>query len=101
MELHLTGREFVGEDAVRVGIVNQLFPEAGLEEAVLGIASHMATSAAAVLAVQKRYVYTALESRGGRGLIRTGNDLAAGPHMQAMQNTDASEILARVKAGKG
>lgn len=101
MELHLTGREFVGEEAVRVGLVNQIFPAEELEREVLAIARHMATSASAVLAVQKRYVYTALEARGGRGLVRTGNDLAAGPHMQAMMGTDPQAILDRVKSGKG
>jgi enoyl-CoA hydratase len=97
MELHLTGREFVGEDAVRTGIVNQTFSAADLDSEVLAIAERMATSEAAVLAVQKRYVYTALESRGGRALIRTGNDLAAGPHMQALTGADPKAILDRVK----
>jgi enoyl-CoA hydratase len=97
MELHLTGREFVGEEAVRVGIVNQLFAADQLENGVLEIAQRMATSTTAVLAVQKRYVYTALEARGGRALVRTGNDLAAGPHMQALTNANPESILARVK----
>jgi enoyl-CoA hydratase len=100
MELHLTGREFVGEEAVRIGIVNRLFSPEELESSVLEIAEQMATSESAVLAVQKRYVYTALEARGGRALIRTGNDLAAGPHMQALTNADPKAILDRVKSGK-
>jgi enoyl-CoA hydratase len=87
----------VGEDAVRTGIVNQTFSAADLDSEVLAIAERMATSEAAVLAVQKRYVYTALESRGGRALIRTGNDLAAGPHMQALTGADPKAILDRVK----
>jgi len=99
MELHLTGREFVGEEAVRIGIVNRLFSPGELETSVLEIAEQMATSESAVLAVQKRYVYTALEARGGRALIRTGNDLAAGPHMQALTNADPKAILDRVKGG--
>jgi len=99
MELHLTGREFVGEEAVRIGIVNQLFSPEALEESVLAIAEQMAKSESSVLAVQKRYVYTALESRGGRALIRTGNDLSAGPHMQALTNADPQAILDRVKGG--
>jgi enoyl-CoA hydratase len=101
MELHLTGREYVGEDAVRVGLVNQLFEADELDQRVLEIASGMATSLPEVLTVQKRYVYTALEARGGRAVVRTGNDLAAGPHIQALANTDPSEIFARVKGGKG
>jgi enoyl-CoA hydratase len=100
MELHLTGREYVGAEAVRVGIVNQLFSAEELDARVLEIAEQMATSEAAVLAVQKRYVYTALEARGGRAVIRTGNDLAAGPHMQAIASSDPSAIFDRVKGGK-
>lgn len=98
MELHLTGREFIGEDAVRVGIANRVFPGDQLETQVLDIARKMATSSTAVLAVQKRYVYTALEARGGRSLVRTGNDLSAGPHMQALTHTDPEAILDRVKS---
>lgn len=101
MELHLTGREYKGEEAVRVGLVNQLFAAEELDARVLEIAAGMATSLPEVLAVQKRYVYTALEARGGRALVRTGNDLAAGPHIQALANADPSEIFARVKSGKG
>jgi enoyl-CoA hydratase len=100
MELHLTGREFSGADAVRVGIVNQLFPADRLDAAVLEIAARMAGSSAAVLAVQKRYVYTALEARGGRAVVRTGNDLAAGPHMQELAGAAPDAILARVKGRK-
>ncbi len=99
MELHLTGREFVGEEAVRIGIVNQIFAPEDLDTSVLDIATNMATSESAVLSVQKRYVYTALEGRGGYALIRTGNDLSAGPHMQALTNTDPAAILERVKSG--
>ena len=100
MELHLTGREYVGEDAVRVGLVNQTFAADELDAQVLAIAASMATSLPEVLAVQKRYVYTALEARGGRALVRTGNDLAAGPHIQALASADPSEIFDRVKSGK-
>ena len=100
MEMHLTGREFKGEEAQRIGLVNQVFPAAELDESVLAIAAQMAGSTADVLAVQKRYVYTALEAKGGRAVIRTGNDLAAGPHMQALSNADPESILQRVKSGQ-
>jgi len=100
MELHLTGREYVGEEAIRIGIVNQIFAPEDLDTSVLDIATNMATSESAVLSVQKRYVYTALEGRGGHALIRTGNDLSAGPHMQALTNADPKAILERVKSGR-
>ena len=96
MELHLTGREYSGDEAAAVGLVNQAFPEPELETRVLEIAERIASVPAAVLAVHKRYVYTAIEARGGRSLIRTGADLQAGPHLQALE---ASEIMDRVKKG--
>jgi len=48
--------------------------------------------------VNKRFVYTALEARGGRAVIRTGNDLQAGPHLQALAGED---VLDRVKKQSG
>ena len=98
MELHLTGREYDGDEAASVGLINQAFPEAELEERVLEIVLRIASVPADVLAVHKRYVYTALEARGGRSLSLTGTDLNAGPHMQALM-ASAGEIFDRVKSG--
>lgn len=98
MELHLTGREYDGEEAAAVGLINQAFPEAELEARVLEIAERIARVPTEVLAVQKRYVYTAVDARGGRSLILTGADLNAGPHMQALA-ANAGEIFAQVKGG--
>lgn len=96
MELQVAGREFSGTEAAAVGIINQAFPEAELEERVLAIAERMAGTSSAVLAVNKRAVHTAIEARGGRSVIRTLGDLQAGPHLGAM---GAGEILDRVKSG--
>ena len=98
MELHLTGREYDGDEAASVGLINQAFPEAELEARVLEIAQRIASVPAEVLAVQKRYVYTAVDARGGRSLVLTGADLNAGPHMQALA-ANAAEIFAKVKGG--
>jgi hypothetical protein len=49
-----------------------------------------------VLSVNKRFVYTALEARGARSVIRTGGDLQAGPHLQAARQS-AEQIMSRVK----
>ncbi len=95
MELHLAGREYSGEEAVQVGLVNQAFPPDELEARVLGIAETIAATPPAVVAVNKRYVYTAIEARGGRNVIRTGADLQAGPHTQGLS---ADELSAKVKA---
>ncbi len=95
MELHLTGRVYSGEEAAAVGLVNQAFPAAELEARVLEIAQRICETPAAVVAINKRYVHSALELRGGRSVIRTGADLQAGPHLQPLSG---SEISARVKA---
>ena len=96
MELQVAGREFSGEEAAAVGILNQAFPVEELEAQVLAIAERMTGTPSAVLAVNKRAVHTALEARGGRSVIRTLGDLQAGPHLSAM---GADEILSRVKSG--
>jgi hypothetical protein len=49
--------------------------------------------------VNKRYVYSALELRGGRSVIRTGADLQAGPHLQGVQRSGA-ELSAQIKASQ-
>jgi enoyl-CoA hydratase len=97
MELHIAGREFDGEEAARVGLVNQAFPAEELEARVLEIAATIAATPPAVVTANKRYVYTALEARGGRSVIRTGADLQAGPHMQALQ-AGGAELSAQIKA---
>ncbi len=98
MELQVAGRELDGEEAAAIGLVNQAFDAEELEARVLEIAARMATVPAAVLAVNKRSVYTALEARGGRSVVRTLGDLQAGPHLPRME---AGEILSRVKDDSG
>ncbi|MFO0689179.1 MAG: enoyl-CoA hydratase-related protein [Myxococcota bacterium] len=97
MELQVAGREFSGAEAAAIGLVNQAFPAAELEAKVLEIAGRMAAVPTAVLAVNKRAVHTAMDARGGRGVIRTLGDLQAGPHLGKV---GASEILDRVKQGR-
>ena len=95
MELHIAGREFSGEEAVQAGLINQAFEETELEARVLEIAERITQTPPGVVTVNKRYVYTALEARGARNVIRTGADLQAGPHLQ---NLSAADLTARVKA---
>ena len=96
MELQVGGREFDGVEAAAVGLINQAFPAAALDQKVLEIATRMAKAPSPVLAVNKRAVHTAIEARGGRSVIRTLGDLQAGPHLAAL---GAGEILDRVKSG--
>ena len=102
MELHIGGREYSGDEAATVGLVNQAFPADELDERVNEIAERMAQVPSAVLAVNKRYVYTALEARGARSVIRTAGDLQAGPHMQALLGGGGADLSTRIRdeAGK-
>jgi len=96
MELHIAGREYSGEEAATVGLVNQAFPPDELEAGVLAVCRRIAEIPPAVVAVNKRYVYTALEARGARSVIRTGGDLQAGPHLRAFAGS-AEGLSRRVK----
>lgn len=93
MELHLTGRVYSGEEAAQVGLVNRAFAPEQLEARVLEIAQRICETPAGVVAINKRYVHLALEQRGGRSVIRTGADLQAGPHMQALSASDISQLV--------
>lgn len=95
MELHIAGREYSGEEAAQVGLVCQAFEADELEARVLEIAERITQTPPAVVTVNKRYVYTALEARGARSVVRTGADLQAGPHLQSLT---AADLTARVKA---
>ena len=89
MELHLCGREYTGEEAARIGLVNQAFPADELGAEVLRVAARIAEVPAEALAINKRFVYTALEHQGSRAIVRTGGDLQAGPHLQTFTGSSA------------
>jgi enoyl-CoA hydratase len=99
MELHVGGREYMGAEAAGVGLVNQAFPEAELEARVVEIARRIAEVPPAVVTVNKRFVYAALEARGGRAIVRIGGDLQAGPHMAAVREAGAA-LMEQVKAAR-
>lgn len=99
MELHLAGREFTGAEGAAIGLVNQAFAADELDNRVREIAERMAQVPTAVLAVNKRYVYTALEGRGARAAIRTASDLQAGPHMQELMA--GGDVAAKVRKDLG
>ena len=99
MELHLCGREYTGEEAARIGLVNQAFPTDALESEVLGLAARIAEIPAEALAINKRFVYTAMEHQGARAIIRTGGDLQAGPHLQSFSGSSA-ELSEEIRSGQ-
>jgi len=99
MELHVAGREYSGAEAASVGLVNQAFPDDELEPCVFEIARRITEVPPAVVTVNKRFVYAALEARGGRSVIRIGGDLQAGPHLAALGG-DVSGLMQQVKASR-
>lgn len=97
MELHLAGREYTGAEAAAIGLVNQAFPPTALEERVLAIAERIAQVPRAVATVNKRFVHAAQEARAARSIVRLGNDLQAGPHMQALLQGGLDSLGAQVE----
>jgi enoyl-CoA hydratase len=98
MELHLTGRQYNGDEAASVGLINQAFAEDELEENVLQIALRIAQAPPAVVAVNKRFVHAAQDARGARSIIRMGADMQAGPHMQALMGGGIEGLSDDVKS---
>jgi enoyl-CoA hydratase len=99
MELHVAGREYDGVEAANAGLVNQAFPDDELETRVVEIAKRIAEVPPAVVTVNKRFVYAALEARGARTAIRVGNDLQAGPHLAAIGG-DTAGLMQQIKAAR-
>jgi enoyl-CoA hydratase len=97
MELHVAGREYSGTEAATAGLVNQAFPDGELEARVVEIARRITEVPPAVVAINKRFVYAALEARGARAVIRIGGDLQAGPHLAALGG-DVAGLMQQVKA---
>jgi enoyl-CoA hydratase len=97
LELHLAGREYSGTEAAQIGLINQAFPPDQLEARVLEIAQRITQTPPAVVTVNKRFVYAAMEQRASRAIIRTAADLQAGPHTGAL-GASGAELSALVKA---
>ena len=95
----MAGREYSGSEAATAGLVNQAFPDDELEARVFEIARRITEVPPAVVTVNKRFVYAALEARGARTVIRVGNDLQAGPHLAALGG-DVASLMQQVKAAR-
>jgi len=95
LEFHLTGREYSGIEAERIGLINRAFPADELEERVREIAERIASIPPEVVKVNKRFVYSTLEQAGGRAAIRNGADLQAGPHMQSGRSEEEIHEMVR------
>jgi len=99
MELHLAGRVYTGDEAERVGLINQAFEAEDLEARVLEVAEVITQTPPAVVTVNKRFVYAAMEAQGARTVVRMGADLQDGPHLQAL-TAGGADLSAMVKASQ-
>ncbi|MEQ8487023.1 MAG: enoyl-CoA hydratase-related protein [Pseudomonadales bacterium] len=75
MELMLTGDHMSGIEAVQCGFANRHFPEAELEERVLGIAERVAKTPSDLQQINKRAVHRQMDAMGIRAGIRAGTEM--------------------------
>ena len=100
MELHVTGREYSGAEAAARRPGQPGLPGGELEARVLEIAGRIAETPPAVVTVNKRYVYTALEARGARGVIRTGARPPGRARTSQGVRAGGAELSAKIKAAQ-
>src|SRR5690606_10582840 len=77
MEMMLTGDWISGEDAVRLGWANRVFPADRLDDEVLAMAERIALVPPDIAQLNKRTVHRAMDVMGLRTAIRSGTELCA------------------------
>jgi enoyl-CoA hydratase len=86
MEMMVTGDSISGIEAVAEGWANRAFPADELDDAVLEIASRIATLPPEVVQLNKRVVHRQMDQMGMRAGLRAGTELCAlGTHTHALQ----------------
>ena len=99
MELILTGRPVDAQEALRIGVVNRVFPDTALMDEVEKIARRIARAPALTLRMTKRAIY-----QGLRNDLRTNLDLISS-HYAVITATQEHKDLVRAfidkKAAKG
>ena len=89
LELFLTGEFIDAQEALRIGLVNKVFPDATLTQEVDNIARRMASAPALTLRMTKRAIY-----QGMRNDLRTNLDLISS-HYAIMTSTQEHKQLVR------
>jgi 2-(1,2-epoxy-1,2-dihydrophenyl)acetyl-CoA isomerase len=89
LELFFTGEFVDAQEALRIGIVNKVFPDATLMEEVDKVARRMCQAPAVTLRMTKRAIY-----QGMRNDLRTNLDLISS-HYAVITSTEAHKDLVR------
>ncbi|MCP4757142.1 MAG: enoyl-CoA hydratase [Proteobacteria bacterium] len=95
MELMLTGDSLSGEEAVRVGFANRVFPLSELEEKVLEMAQRVAKIPSDLQQLNKRTVHRAMEIMGIRTAINAGTEI----HSLGWYQKSSMEHMAKLAGG--
>jgi enoyl-CoA hydratase len=91
MEMMITGDSISGVDAVKEGWANRAFPAEELDDAVVEIATRIASIPAELVQLNKRVVHRQMDIMGMRTGIRQGTELCGlGTHTQAMAEFNAN-----------
>lgn len=86
MEMMLTGDHISGEEAVRLGWANRVFPAEDLDDEVVAMAERIALIPSDIAQLNKRTVHRAMDAMGLRAAIRQGTELCAlGIHQPTMR----------------
>jgi enoyl-CoA hydratase len=86
MEMMVTGDSISGVEAVAEGWANRAFPADELDDAVLEIATRIASVPPELVQLNKRVVHRQMDAMGMRAGIRAGTELCAlGTHTEAMR----------------
>ena len=101
MEMMLTGDWISGEDAVRLGWANRVFPADRLDDEVLAMAERIALVPPDIAQLNKRTVHRAMDVMGLRTAIRSGTELCwactsprSGPSSAMPASTGPSAVRA-------
>jgi enoyl-CoA hydratase len=85
MEMMITGDSISGVEAVAEGWANRAFPAEELDDAVIEVATRIASIPPELVQLNKRVVHRQMDHMGMRAGIRAGTELCAiGTHTKAM-----------------
>jgi enoyl-CoA hydratase len=86
MEMMVTGDSISGVEAVAEGWANRAFPADELDDAVIEVATRIASIPPELVQLNKRVVHRQMDAMGMRAGIRAGTELCAlGTHTKALR----------------